>query len=186
MPSTNRQDDERNRFYVLSRAYCRNGTVNGSKEQRLICGLVELRDRIKEEFLKVAKSWHVSAAELRRYYSYAYPASVPGAADPLCLEQACEGLMMELRSRIVNYAEQYGVPDDLLETMLVDWLVSDAIGKERGPSAFIIPEEEVRSERDSRCARDRLPSTKDLLAARPREEGVTAQVPPDGENGVGG
>ena len=177
-PMPTSKPDDLERVYVLARAFCRNGTVNGSKEQRLICALVELRDHIKEQFLKVSKTWQVSAQELRRYYSYAYPASVPGAPDPLCIEQACEGLMFSLRSNIQTYAEQFGVPDDLLEQMLVDWLVSDAMGKERAPSRFFIPEEEVLSEGDTRYAEDKLPSVTELLATRPRE----ADAPADGEN----
>ena len=172
---TAKDSNEDRRVYVLARAYCRNGTVNGSREQRLTCALVELRDRIKEEFLKVAKSWQVPAQDLRLCYSYAYPASAPGAADPLCLEQACEGLMLALRSDIQTYAEQYGVPDDLLEALMVDWLVSDAMGKERTPSASFIPAEEVRSEGAASDAEDRLPSVSELIAARPREAGATLE-----------
>ena len=172
---TAKDSNEDRRVYVLARAYCRNGTVNGSREQRLTCALVELRDRVKEEFLKVAKSWHVSAQDLRLCYSYAYPASAPGAADPLCLEQACEGLMVALRSDIQTYAEQYGVPDDLLEALMVDWLVSDAMGKERTPSASFMPADEVRSEGAASDAEDRLPSVTELIAARPREAGATLE-----------
>ena len=180
--ATAKDNNEDRRVYVLARAYCRNGTVNGSREQRLTCALVELRDRIKEEFLKVAKSWQVSAQDLRLCYSYAYPASAPGAADPLCLEQACEGLMVALRSDIQTYAEQYGVPDGLLEALMVDWLVSDATRKERTPSAFFIPADEVRSEGAASDAEDRLPSLMELIAARPRE----ARATPEGERGQTG
>lgn len=172
MPSPNRFEESERRFYVLARAYCRNGTVNGSKEQRLTCALVELRDRLAEEFLKVSKSWQVSAEELRRCYSYAYPNSAAGAPDPFCLEQACEGVMIDLRSAIQNYAKQYAVPDDLLEKMVTDWLVSDAMCSERTPSAFFIPEMEVAREDEA----DKLPSVMDLVRARPR----------GGESGDGG
>jgi hypothetical protein len=177
MSTTNSHDDEGDHFFVLARAYCRNGTVHGSREQRLTCALVELRERIKEQFLKVSKTWQVSAQEVRRWYSYAYPNSVPSAADPLCLEHACEEVMRDVRSTIQNYARQYAVPDDLLETMLTDWLVSDAMGTDRTPSAFFIPETEVASE----DAEDKLPTTMELLKARPREAGATGEEPADGE-----
>ena len=153
--------------YVLARAFSRDGTVSGSRRQRLTCALVELRDRIKEQFLRVSKDWQVSAEELRRCYSYAYPFSPAGAPDPLCLEQACEGLMVALRSDIQAFANQFGVPDDLLESMLVDWLVSDAMGTDRTPSALLAPDED---EQAKRCEDpiDRLPSVMELLANRPR------------------
>jgi len=57
----------------------------------------------------------------------------------------------------------------------VDWLVSDAMGKERTPSASFIPAEEVRSEGAASDAEDRLPSVSELIAARPREAGATLE-----------
>jgi hypothetical protein len=132
MPASNGHDDEpRFAYYLLPRAFRQNGKANAPRKERLACAFVELRQRIKDEFLKVAKDWQVSAEELRRSYSHEYPPSTP---DLLCLEQGCEGLLLELRSSIQTYAEQYGVPDDMLEAMLVDWLVSDRIGTERTPA----------------------------------------------------
>jgi hypothetical protein len=140
MSVENSHDEGPGHAYVLPRAFSRNGTVSGSRKERLGCAFVELRERIKDDFLKVAKDWQVSAEELRRNYSYAYPAPAAGEPDPLCLENACEGLMLDLRCRIQTYAEQFWVPDNVLEAMLVDWLVSDRMGTERAPARFFIGE----------------------------------------------
>lgn len=56
------------------------------------------------------------------------------------LEGACEDLIRYLRQEIQTQAERSGVPDDFLEGMLVDWLVSDAMGIQRTPSALFIPD----------------------------------------------
>ena len=58
------------RVYVLSRAFCRDGTVGGTRKQRLTCALLELRDRIQREVARVAKEWQVTAQELRCEYAH--------------------------------------------------------------------------------------------------------------------
>jgi hypothetical protein len=155
-----------------------NGKVSGSRKQRVSCALVELRDRIKDEFARVAKDWQVSAQELRRCYSYVYPAAAPGAPDLLCVEHACEDVMMSLRSQIQTYAEQYGVPDDMVEEMLVDRLVSDHMGTERTPVAFFMPETEERSTAGRTGATEKpgdgLPLFKDLLMRMTNKANGTA------------
>src|SRR5579859_1374480 len=134
-------DRRSDRVHVLARAFCRDGTVSGTRKERLTCALVELRDRIQEEFKNVAETWHVAAQDLRGCYSYAYPASVPGAPDPLILERACEEVMRSLQHEIRIHAEQFGVPDNLVQEVVVDWLVSDAMEGPRTPTAYFIPEE---------------------------------------------
>lgn len=162
-------DRQSDRVYVLSKAFCRDGTVTGTRKQRLTCALVELRDRIQDEFKTVSRTWQVAAEDLRRCYSYAYPASTPGAPDPLILERACEEAMRCLRHEIQKNAEQFGVPDDLLEEILVDWLVSDAMEAPRTPTAYFIPPELVAPTTESGDAnpKDVLPSTMHLLYGRP-------------------
>ena len=167
-------DCERN-IYVLARALCSEGKVRVSRKERLTLALVELRDRIRQEFVKVAKDWQVPAQELRRDYSYAYPVPAPGEPDPLCLENACEQVIVDLRSSIVSCAEQYGVPDDLVESVLVSWLVSDLAGKERAPAGAFMPERR----RAAKEVEEGLPMVTDVLrlglarasGAMPGEEG---------------
>lgn len=173
MVNTKPKEYEANHIYVLARAFCREGTVSGTRKQRLTCALLELRERIKEQFQQVSKTWHVSAEDLRRCYSYAYPASVPGAPDVLILERACEDLIRALRHEIQTHAEQFGVPDNLLEAMLVDWLVADEMGSQRTPSAFFIPDDLVAPTTAAGDAKpkDVLPSLRHLLAGRSRTAG---------------
>jgi hypothetical protein len=143
MATSKRGGLEPDHAYVLARALLgHDGNMSVPRRERLGCAFVELRERIKEDFLKVAKDWQVSSEEVRRLYSEVYPAQGAGEPDLLCLEHACEGVMLDLRSSIRNYAEQYAVPDDLLETRVVDWLVSDHMGSERMPVRFLIPETE--------------------------------------------
>jgi hypothetical protein len=169
MPTTDRHH-EPDYVYALSRAFSHDGTVNASREQRLCCALVELRDRVQEEFLKVSKNWQVAAQDLRRCYSYAYPASEPGEPDPLCLELACKGVMTDLRSSIHSWSKQYGVEDGTLEEMLVDWLVSDAMGKERTPSAFFMPETGNGTQAAAGDPVGKLSSVWELIVPRPRRK----------------
>jgi len=172
--TANPHDDQR-RVHILARALRENGKVSCSRKQRVICALVELRDRITDEFLMVAKDWQVSAQELRRSYSYAYPAPALGAPDLLCLEHACEGVMTGLRNEIRTYAEQYGVPDDMVEGILVDWLASDHMGTERAPVAFFMPETEERAVAGHAGAAEKpgdgLPLVKDLLMSMTDRQG---------------
>jgi len=64
----------------------------------------------------------------------------PEEIDPLCLYQACQGVLIELYSNIKVYAEQYCVPEDALTVMVTDWLVSKRVGVEPLPATFFIPE----------------------------------------------
>ena len=139
MTAQNGTNCELTGIYVLARALCNDGKVKVSRKERLTFALVELRDRIRAEFVKVAKDWQVSSQELRRGYSYAYPVAAPGAPDPFCLEDACELAFADVSSRIVSCAESYGVPDDLLRDMLISWMISDQMGKERAPVAVFAP-----------------------------------------------
>lgn len=173
MSATGPKEYRSNRAYVLARAFCQNGTVNGNRQQRLTCALVELRDHIQEDIQKLSRQWQVAANDLRRCYSYAYPASVPGAPDPLILERACEDLMRDVRYDIQNHAEQSGVPDNLLEALLVDWLLADENGGERTPTASFIPDDLVAPTTPQGDAKpeDLLPSKMHLLADRTKEGG---------------
>ncbi len=40
--------------------------------------------------------------------------------DPLCLEQACEGVLLDLRCSCRQWAEHYAVPDDVLFAKVAD------------------------------------------------------------------
>lgn len=140
MAAQNTSNGELRNIYVLARELCNEGKVKVSRKERLTLALVELRNRIRGEFVKVAKDWQVSAQELRRDYSYAYPVPAPGEPDLLCLEDACEIAIGDVRCRVTSLAENYGVPDDLLESMLISWLISDQMGKERAPVAVFVPQ----------------------------------------------
>lgn len=129
--------------YVLAAVLRRGGMNAASREDRLACAFVELRERIKEDFSKVAKDWEISTQELRRRFWHVYPVANDEVPDMLSVEQACEGVMHDLRCNIQTYAEQYYVPDDLLEAMLVDWLVSDRMGSDRTPPRYFVPEASV-------------------------------------------
>jgi hypothetical protein len=50
--------------FVLARAMSGSGRFRVSWKERLQLALVELRDRIQGEFVKVAKGWQVTAQEL--------------------------------------------------------------------------------------------------------------------------
>lgn len=165
MPTPNPRDQERSDVYVLARALCKKGVVNNSRKKRLTLALLELRDRIMGEFLQVAKDWQVSAQQLRHNYWRAYPFPNLGAPDVICLEHACEAVMVSLHYEILRSAKEYGVPDDLVQAMLLDWMASDAEGRDRTPSALFIPKAK-KWERE--VPDDRLPRLKDLLVARPQ------------------
>lgn len=66
MQTANPVGDEPNCVVVLARALGRSGKVKVSRKERLQLALIDLRDRIHGEFVRVAKSWQVSAQELRR------------------------------------------------------------------------------------------------------------------------
>jgi hypothetical protein len=171
MPAEKDQRERRGYAYVLPQAFRRNGTVVGTRKERLACAFIEVRDRIRKEVVEVAKEWQVSAQELRRDYSYAYPPHAADEPDAFNLEHACEGVIRDLRCNIQTYAEQFWVPDDLLEAMLVDWLVSDQMGWERTPVRFFVPEEEGSAGTAQRVAQTERPgerprSIQRLLAAR--------------------
>lgn len=165
-------DRQSDRVYVLSKAFSRDGTISGTRKERLTCALVELRDRIQDEFKTVAETWHVAAQDLRGCYSYAYPASLPGAPDPLILERACEEVMRSLQYEVGIQAEQFGVPDNLVQEVVVDWLVSDAMESPRTPTAYFIPKELLAPTTASGDAnpKDVLPSAMRLMAAKRRGE----------------
>lgn len=138
MPATTPNENGLSNVFALARALSRSGKVKVSRKERLQLALVELRDRIYQEFVGVAKSWRVSAQELRRDYSYAYPVPALGEPDALCLEKACHETVSFLRCDIGRSADEYGVPSDLMELVVVDWLVADLMGKERTPTAMFI------------------------------------------------
>jgi hypothetical protein len=140
MQTLNHREPEPSYAYLLAKVLSPNGKVRASRSERLTCAFVELRERIKDDFAKVAKDWQVPAQELKRSYFGVYPDLGPGKTDLLCLEQACEGAMIDVRTAIRTYADHFGVQDDLLEAMLVDWLVSDRMGSEPTPARFFIPE----------------------------------------------
>lgn len=159
MAAQNGSNCEGSGIHALARRLCNEGKVKVSRKERLTLALVELRDRVREEFVTVAKGWQVSVSELRRDYSYAYPVPAPGAPDPYCLEDACEMAFADVGSRIVSCAQSYGVPDDLLRDMLISWLISDQMGKERAPVAVFVP----GCQGGANEPEDRLPPTNDLL-----------------------
>jgi len=136
---------------------CRDGRVKVSRKQRMTLALVELRDRVRNEFLKVAKEWQVSSQELKRDYSRAYPIQPVGAPDLFCLEDACHDVMRTLRCEIGVYAEHYGVTDDVLEAVLLDWLTSDVTGRERTPLSCFIKQTEGGAPVAAVESEDRLP-----------------------------
>jgi hypothetical protein len=137
-----RDEEIGTRAYVLARVFSRNGKVRASRKERLASAFVELREGIRDVALKAAKNWQVSVQELRRDFSYAYPDPIAGQFDVLWLEHACEFVMVDLRCSIQRNARDYWVPDDVLEKMLVDWLVADAKGGQRTPARFYTPEPE--------------------------------------------
>jgi hypothetical protein len=149
MSTTNSYDEIDTRAYVLAKVFSRSGKVRASRKERLACAFVELREQIRDEVLKVAKNWHVSAQDLRRDFSYAYPDPIAGQFDVLWLEHACEWVIVDLRCSIQKNAQDYSVPDDVLEKMLVDWLVADAKGSQRTPAKFYIPELEGGALKDA-------------------------------------
>ena len=71
----------------------------------------------------------------------------PDDPDPLCLHQACEGVMTDLYCNIQTYALQFWVPVDLLTAMITDRLVSKEMGVEPTPAIFFIPEKGKDHER---------------------------------------
>jgi hypothetical protein len=160
MQARDSSEGETSNIFALARALCRDNKLKVSRKERLTFALVELRDCIRNDFVKVAKGWGVSAQDLRRDYSYAYPVPAPGAPDSLCLENACEEVLHYLRSEIVSSAERYGVPDDVLERLTVDWLVSDQMGNERTPGAFFLDDSQGKGVE----IEERLPSVLATLA----------------------
>ncbi len=64
----------------------------------------------------------------------------PEETDPLCLYQACRGVLTDLYCNVKVYAEQYSVPEYALTAMLTDCLVSEWMGDEPLPATFFIPE----------------------------------------------
>jgi hypothetical protein len=64
----------------------------------------------------------------------------PGDTDPLCLHQACEGVLDYLYSDIKVFAEQYAVPEEALTRIVVDWVISKLMGVDPSPATFFIPE----------------------------------------------
>jgi hypothetical protein len=69
----------------------------------------------------------------------------PGDTDPLCLHQACQGVLDFVHSDIGVFARQYAVPEDELLEMVVDWLVSGQMGVEPSPATLFIRENENES-----------------------------------------
>ena len=81
------------------------------------------------------------SARTNRLVPYLFPCPEdPDEIDPLCLYQACRGVLTELRINIKVYAEQHWVPEDALTAMVTDWLVSKRMGVEPLPATFFIPE----------------------------------------------
>jgi hypothetical protein len=64
----------------------------------------------------------------------------PEEIDPLCLYQACRGVLTDFYCNIKAYAEQSWVPEDALIAMVTDQLVSKRMGAEPSPATFFIPE----------------------------------------------
>jgi hypothetical protein len=80
--------------------------------------------------------------------------------------------MRSLQHEIRIHAEQFGVSDNLVQEVVVDWLVSDAMESPRTPTAYFIPEELAAPTTASGDANPKevLPSAMRLMAAKRRGE----------------
>jgi hypothetical protein len=64
----------------------------------------------------------------------------PEDTDPLCLHQACQGVLTHFYCDIKVFAEHYAVPEEELIAMVTDWVVSKKMGVDPLPATFFIPE----------------------------------------------
>jgi hypothetical protein len=77
---------------------------------------------------------------------YLYPcAESPDDIDPLWLHRACQDVLTDLYCCVSYHAEHNEVPEDSLQAMVTDWLVSCQMGVEPSPATLFIPEREKES-----------------------------------------
>ena len=99
----------------------------------------ERQETVRQETMPIDS--HRESARASKLLPYLFPCPEdPEEIDPLCLYQACRGVLTELRINIKVYAEQHWVPEDALTAMVTDWLVSKRMGVEPLPATFFIPE----------------------------------------------
>ena len=99
----------------------------------------ERQETVRQETMPIDS--HRESARASKLLPYLFPCPEdPDEIDPLCLYQACRGVLTELHVNIKVYAEQHWVPEDALTAMVTDWLVSKRMGVEPLPATFFIPE----------------------------------------------
>lgn len=94
-------------------------------------------------FVFVSGPTNASAPSPDLRQEYPFPASLD-AVDPLCLEQACRGVLTDLHGTVQQWAEHYMVPVDILEKIVLDRQFAALSGTDPTPARlFVRPEAEV-------------------------------------------